>query len=167
MKKRSHFISIVHFEVCVSPGFVRQRKCDPSPVCELRRMVDAGGRELGAARHARQTGLHRQTTRKQAWNPLIQRPRQQSSRIWVMILLLSSQKMPWRNKDSPVLWPVMIITIQITEALRAFRGCFGVLTSLTRCQVKPWLVENSSRTCVSMCGEGSRPQPMTSENWIM
>ncbi len=50
---------------------------------------------------------------------------------------------------------------------RGVREYFGFLTSLTRCQVKPWLVENSSRTWVSMWGEGSRPQPMTSENWIM
>lgn len=43
--------------ICVLPGFVWQWKCNASPVCELRRMVDAGRSELRAARHARETGL--------------------------------------------------------------------------------------------------------------
>lgn len=41
----------------VSPGFVRQWKCDSSPVCELRRMIDAGRSEFRAAGHAGETGL--------------------------------------------------------------------------------------------------------------
>lgn len=49
-----------HFQVVsddILPGFIWERKCDPSPVCEFRGMVHTGSSELWAARHSWETGL--------------------------------------------------------------------------------------------------------------